>query len=188
MYTSVAPADVDQGCLIQPVYFYAIDEERLGVVLTPRCDLAQQKADLVQISAVFNASQLIRELLQGDWKGLGLLGADGQLLASIPSAGKAKELRERITRLAEQRFARYHWLAPPPGTGQPLVADFQLIESVPTSELAGLEIVAALASPYREAFAARYSAYMGRIGTPDSSAAEIDGWLGSVLGELFPGS
>lgn len=47
------------------------------------------------------------------------------------------------------------------------VVDFQRLYALPPSELAKLEVIASLDSPFAEAVLARFSRYFGRLGTPD---------------------
>ena len=47
------------------------------------------------------------------------------------------------------------------------VVDFQQLKAVPAEEIAKLEVIASLDSPFAEAVLARFSRYFGRLGTPD---------------------
>ncbi len=48
-----------------------------------------------------------------------------------------------------------------------LVLDFQHLKALPESEIAKLEVIASLDSPYAESVLARFARYFGRLGTPD---------------------
>jgi hypothetical protein len=180
LYNDAAPAKVGQGTIVREVYFYAVDETLPGLSLTPVCDIEQVKAELIQFCALFDAWELVTELVKTEWN-LGLTDATGALVAGPLSNTKKNAFHGHVRQLIAQRIPRYHWLAPLPGTTPPLIADFQVLASVVPAELEQAELVAELRSPYREQTAARYSAYMGRVGTPDFTQEQIDGWLAQSL-------
>ena len=168
------------------LYFYATDETNLGLVLTPACDFEQRKVELVQLCLLRDAFQTIEALIRWDWKGMGLVNAEGNLIPGPLGKTKEKDLSSSLRQLIHQRFPRYHWLPPLQGSQRPIIADFQVVASLHHEELESTNIVAALESPFREAVPARYAAYMGRVGTPDYSQADIDSWVGGAVAELFP--
>lgn len=187
MYSDVIPQTIDQATILEPVYFYGIDEPHPGVVLTPTCDLEQRKADLIQICALFDAWELIAELVRSDWKGIGLVDAAGTRVRGPLSTGKRREFSSQVKQLIGQRFPRYHWLAPVPGrTGNPMLADFQVLTSISMEDLRDARILAGLSSPFAEQLASRYAAYMGRIGTPDFESAQVGAWIQAAVDTLFP--
>lgn len=186
MYASSAPLRVDQGAIVEGVYFYAIDEVFHGVVLTPTCDIAQNKAELLVLCAAINAWDLVSDLIKTDWKNDGLVSDTGELIAAADlSQGKRKTLRDKIQRLMRQQFPRYHWLAPIADGKDPLIADFQILACVAPEEIDSARIVASLESPFREQVPTRYAAYVGRIGTPDIPPSVQDEWVDAGLQRLF---
>ena len=60
------------------------------------------------------------------------------------------------------------------------------MNSVTLEDLADATILAQLAGPFREQVAARYAAYMGRIGTPDVSGEQNADWAETGIKTLFP--
>ncbi len=185
MYVDPAPAVLDQGTIVERAYFYAADEERPALVLTPTCDFEQAKAEFVQLCALIDSWELVAALLATDWKKMGLVD-DAGARVKTPGKGKLDELRNNIKQLINQRFPRYHWLAPLPGAKRPLVADFQILTTLTLEDLAHTKILAGLSGPFREQAAARYAAYMGRVGTPDFLGEHVADWIESGVDELFP--
>lgn len=187
MYTSAK--DLDQSVVLEGVYFHALDELEHGIVLTPACDFAQQKVELALVCALVDAWELVAALFEHDWRNVGLTREDGSLI-SMDELGstKRKKFENQVNQLMNQRFPRYHWLSPLPGTTSPLVADFQTLASVPVRELSDLTRVAAIESPYREEIPARYAAYVGRVGTPDISDDDRQSWLTLGAATLFRAS
>lgn len=159
MYATQPAPTVDQSVLVKNVYFYSTDDKRNRVVLTPTCDFAQGKVEYVQICALVEASVFIKNLRKTDWQ-----------------RSNGKDLQNKIKDLAKQKYPRYHWLNPPPNLTEPFIVDFQNIATLPIAEVEQLEIIAYLASPFREQLPARYSAYMSRIGTPDQSENDLIRW------------
>ena len=172
MYESSAPTELDQSVIIDQVYFYALDEERPGVVLNPACDFAQDKAEFVMMCALHNAWDLIRGLLASDWKKI----------------KNQKEAANQIKLMIRQRFPRYHWLPPLPGANPPLVADFQTLSTLHLAEVSELPKRAALRSPFREQLPTRFASYMNRIGVPDPAESDVNRWIDSGSNILFPGA
>src|SRR5262249_54045789 len=123
---------------------------------------------------------------RGAWNGLGLVNGAGILITGPLSAGKRKDLSNRIRDVIAHKYPRYHWLAPLPTGNVPRIIDFQVMQSLQVSELETESIVAELSSPYREEVAARYSAYMGRVGTPDHSGDQMSAWIDQGIDLLFP--
>jgi len=186
VFTDVLPDKIDQGVILDSVYFYALDETHLGLVLTPTCDFEHNKAELAQICAIFDAWQIVADLVRTDWAKMGLVDASGNLIKGPLSRTKRTEFTSQLLYIIGQRFPRFHWLAPFANTSRPLIVDFQVITSLPAGELADVQLLAALRSPFREQVAARYAAYMGRVGTPDFSKDETQDWIERGIEELFP--
>ena len=187
MYEVENPAGLDQGVLLKGVYFYGDDTTGFGVVLTPRCDFAQGKADLVQVCAAYRATDFVAALLPGQWQGLRLVDAGGNRLTRADiGTGKQREFAKKLSDLQKQKLPRFHWLIAADGVGHPLVLDFQNVTSLPMGDLEPLEKVAVLRSPFREEVPARYAAYMGRVGTPDVAGEVIDREAAAVFDALFP--
>jgi hypothetical protein len=177
---------IDQSVILMDVYFYAIDESRLGIVLTPTCDFEQAKCEWVQLCALFDAWDVIGGLLRGAWSGKNLVDEKGAFISGPLSKGKANEFRDGLRILIGQQYQRYHWFAPLPGTEIPQIADFQLTTSIEVGELNLSSAVAELRSPYREEVAARYAAYMGRVGTDTPTPQDIDGIVTAATTHFFP--
>ena len=163
-YAATCSAKIDQAFVVEGVYFYSVDEHRLGIVLTPTCDFANEKAQFVQICSVVTAKSFVDSIRRADWKNL-----------------NESNLRGQIKVLARQKLPRYHWLAPFPGTSEPLVADFQNLATLAFEEASDLRIVACLASPFREQLPARYGAYISRVGTPEFTDDELDQWASTIV-------
>lgn len=185
MYLATPSGRVDQAVIVESVYFYATDETLPGLIVTPTCDFENSKCELAQVCAVRDAHSTISLLLRGAWSNLGLTQPSGALATTIGDSAR-KTLAGRIKELAKHKYPRYHWLEPLPNGTVPKLVDFQLMMSVDVVELEAAPIVAELASPFREEVAARYSAYMGRVGTPDFTTTQLEQWAVGCINLLFP--
>ncbi len=186
MYLDKPSGKIDQAVIVESVYFYATDETLPGLVVTPTCDFEHGKCELAHVCAVREVQDKVRQLLGGSWKNLGLVQASGALAAGPIGTTAQKALSNKIHEIAEHRFPRYNWLSPLPGRSAPMIVDFQEMQSVTIEELEGAKVLAELVSPFREEVAARYSAYMGRVGTPDLKDEDVDRWAAECIATLFP--
>jgi hypothetical protein len=123
------------------------------VVLTPACDLKQDKAEFVLLA---RARSLETNSRYTDW-------ADGS-----KSNAKWGELQK----LLSGALPRYVYL-PRFREIPDLVVDFEETVAVPKDNLESYEARASLSSPYSEALLAKHSQFLGRIGTPDLNMAAV---------------
>jgi CheY-like chemotaxis protein len=120
------------------------------LLLTPSCDLANNKADYVLVAP---ATLLTEYPAFVAWETSG----------SNNQRDKVKELVKHATDGQRDR-----WLYLPAALDVPdLVVDFQQLTTIPCADLDALARVAALDSPFAEAAVNRFGRYFGRVGTPD---------------------
>lgn len=141
-------SSIDQGALVEYDLFQPIYVDSAAIVLTPRCDIAQDKAEFLTLAAVVPSLILLDQ-----WETL-------------------KERENQLAGIMDGRPARWHWLAPHEAFPEGAIIDFQLIASVDPETLIGASILCALASPWCEHMASRYAAYASRVGVPDVSKSE----------------
>lgn len=142
-------SSIDQGTLVEYDLFQPIYAGSAAIVLTPRCDIAQDKAEFLTLAAVVPSLVLLDQ-----WE-------------TLP------ERRNQLSGIMDDRPARWHWLAPDTAFPYGAVIDFQLVASSASDDLIGATILCALAGPWREHMASRYAAYASRVGIPDVPRAEI---------------
>jgi hypothetical protein len=185
LYEPKPPSAIDQGVIVEGVFFYATSEFLPGFILTPACDLEQGKAELVLSCAGRDPLELVKDFLTGDWARLGLSTPEGEIVSTL-SGKKSRRLRHNIDELMTQRYPRYHWLDPLPGTQRALVLDFQMLSTLATDELKNSKLLAQLRSPFREQVPARYAAYVGRVGVPDTSEEDLKRSIDALITQIFP--
>jgi hypothetical protein len=165
MYTAEPYSRLQQGCIIEGLWFHFLQAEIDAVVLSPACDVAQNKADFATCVGLFPFEEQILKFKEGDWaKKHG--EANGQPIAT-PTRKQSDRFADDIRDLMNNRFPRYHWFDRTPTGRGPWVADFQVVTSVPQVDFDELTVLASLNSQYMEQLPARYVAYTGRIGVPD---------------------
>lgn len=143
------------------MYFAAFDAKMPGVLVTPSCDVEQEKVDLWTFVALFPDIDVAKAIVAKDltdWKQGGAALSKGQRSAL------AKTLRGLVC----QRLPRYHWIPVKIGESPGHVADFSCVNALPVAEVkASGRRVATLRSSWREQLPARYAAFMARVGTID---------------------
>jgi hypothetical protein len=169
-----------QGDILEGIYFPALDEPRPGLLVTPICDIEHDRATFWTFVALFpdedEAEKAIRKVA------LSLDGASwDEQGALIVTRRQEKKIREYLDRLVAQDLRRYQWLPPLQGVLGGMVADFEVISSIPVKEATTKKKVASMASSWREQVPARYSAFMGRIGTEDLPRSEIEAHVTRLL-------
>ena len=182
MFSDGAPA-LRQGAILRDVPFTVIDAAELGLLLTPECDLVQDKAVTALFVYLVPASEFIRGLAEGHEK---FKDGDSGNLVGSPSKDARNSFLDKIRRIQENNSPRYHWIDQLPDGAGPFVADFQFLACVPLETVTNLPVAANLADPFRSAVPARYAAYAGRVGTPDLDEAALLNYRQSQLDAIFP--
>jgi CheY-like chemotaxis protein len=137
-------------------------EEREGwwLVLTPSCDLLNEKADFVLLAA---ADPLMEHRTVRAW-------------IDAESKKTAKSARSKVEGVIRQKTGGQddRWLYLPAAVAVPdLVVDMQQLKSASCADARSLDHIASLDSPFAESAVNRFNRYYGRIGTPDFDADPI---------------
>lgn len=136
--------------------------EQWWVVLTPACDIAQDKVEFLLLAKAITLPEF--EPFQ-QWKN-----------------GHSQSKWQRLERIFKEGLPRYAFL-PEFREIPDLVIDFEQVTSVPTGSTGHFGTVATLDSPYVEALLARHSQFRGRIGTPDLDIDALKARLLAVTSE-----
>lgn len=148
------------------------DQSGHWVLLTPSCDLVagQEKAERVLFARCL---PLVEQEEYQTWRG------------KLPQPSRPVD--ERLRRLLQNNRRdgyqpeRFYFL--PGALSLPdLVVDFQQVVTLPREQMATLERLASLDSPFAEALLARFGRYFGRLGTPDLDLTVILNRLRSGAG------
>jgi DNA-binding response OmpR family regulator len=136
-----------------------LDKDSYWIVLTPSCDLEQNKVSHVILAACVKISD------QPEAKKIFDAVKNGQPISETSK----KELAALIgnnRQVKNVQAERYNFL---PGTFfiPDLIVDFQELIRVSINEIKDANRIALLDSPFAEACLARFTRYYGRLGTPD---------------------
>lgn len=149
---------VHESALAGDIYKETVEgNTQYRVLLTPSCDLVQNKAELLLLARC----QLLAD--QSEYKTF-------QEQRSEQAKGKLLRLLRNNREKAQPD--RFHYL---PGVFElpDMIVDFQQLETIPCNRLNDFNRVASLDSPFAEALMTRFTRYFGRLGTPDISTDSV---------------
>lgn len=183
MYRSKLPNKITQGCIVDNCYFDVVAEDYSAVILTPTCDIENDKADYITLIALIPLTEVINRLLDGSWKDIKY--DENGVVRKFLNNKQQIQLEKRIKELMSNAYMRYHWFDPVKLGGDPLICDFQLLTSVSSDEINKLKCVGYLDSEWLEQLPARFVSYQGRIGTPNRPENSHEIHLQKVLMDHF---
>lgn len=134
-------------------------EEGHFVLLTPSCDMYQNKAEwivLAKCEPLLKREELTKRKTLEDGKKEKLSG----------------QKRGALQAVLDNKLAR-HFFLPAVFELPALIVDFQHLVGCTSEELGSMKHVGSLDSPFAEALVARFTHYFGRIGTPDIDTIAI---------------
>jgi len=185
IYEDVEPqARVDQGDVFGDICLPAIEARVTAIVVTPTCDVEQNKAQFVKFISTVELTFVIKIIVDS-------VGIDESVFTSGDVISKSqynnliKVLRKNTT---GDFLPRYYFLPEYSGFLPALYLDFQRVFVVPFQQVAQEYLanrIAKVASPWREQIVARYAGYSMRVGTPDYSDDELRIVLGTT-GLILP--
>ncbi len=167
IYEDVEPqAGVDQGNVFTDIYLPAIEARVTAIVVTPTCDLEQDKAQFIKFISTVELTFVIKIIADS-------VGIEESVFTSgdAISRGQYNSLIKVLRKNTTGDFLpRYYLLPEYPGLLPALYLDFQRVFVVPFQQVIQEYLtnrVARVASPWREQIAARYAGYSMRVGTLD---------------------
>ena len=184
-YATTISGPLDQGDILAPVdlrdYFlwWQDGDKRPIVIVTPACDLAQEKTDYHRICVLKPLPLLLYAV--GQQMGLKKDHWDGQALVS---KGKKGDFTQKIRQAITNGLLRYHFL---PSDGNVFKTDyfidFEILTSVPLDKLSVENRIARLNPPYKQELIQRLGVHLMRIGTPDIPEAHVHSLIDTYIGQ-----
>ena len=177
-YTKDAIGDLDQGDILTSLpmraYLPWFEDIKLPlVVVTPTCDLAQEKTDFHRLCVLHPLPHLLYqigkglELVESNWKGTEPL-----------SKTKWAKIQQKLTSAIKNAWPRYHFLPSETGIFETdYIIDFEIFATVPLNDLRGEDRYARINAPFKQEIIQRLASYMMRIGTPDLAASVVTGTI-----------
>jgi len=172
-------SSIDQGDFFVDIDFPAIDTRVNCVVITPTCDLQQQKAQFIKFIPTVPLDFVIKIIADS-------IDIDESYFHSVNRISRKKhdKLLNTFRRNTSGDFLPRYFLLPKYGdiiTASYL--DFQMVFVKPFHQVLNEYISnrrARILSPWRDSIASQYAGYSMRIGTPLYSDDELDELLKSV--------
>lgn len=165
---------IDQGDIIYPVKvndwltWWSDDKDYPIIILTPTCDIAQQKADHHRFAILEPFPLFFLQLYRQ------IVGKVSAELSEITSKQKQR-LEDKLRKAIRNSWPRYHFLE---NDGHIIktdrIVDFEVIVSAPIDSFTQDFRIARLKSPYKEELIHRYSHHSMRIGTEDIPKDKIN--------------
>jgi hypothetical protein len=183
MYREIKPENPTQGCIISPCFFDATGDDHRAIILTPTCDIENDKAVYVIAVALYPFTSIISVLLDGSWRDIKYEGGGEPRLELTPR--QREQLSKKIKQLMANEFPRYHWLDPIEVGEEAYICDFQLLTSLRADEVYDMPVLAYLDSEWLEQVPARFVAYQGRIGTPNRNINAHEPYVDLIIRAHF---
>jgi len=173
IYENNVEGNIDQGDILYPVKikifvpWWIDDKEYPVVILTPTCDLIQQKADHHRIGILEPFPLFFLRISRE------IVGSDDIDFSNI-SAKQKKRIEDKLRRAIKNSWPRYHFM---PNDNNLIktdrIIDFEVIFSIPIEDISENLRIARIRSPHKEELVHRYSHHTMRIGTPDIEQSKI---------------
>ncbi|MBE0389869.1 hypothetical protein [Pseudoalteromonas luteoviolacea] len=132
------------------------DNDDIYIVLTPHCDLANNKAEFIQIAKVENIFNLER-----------VQKAVSKHKINNSNSSK-KSVETSLGNMVKNKLSRYHYLPKSGPVNVPSVIDFQKLKSVEQNKFSdGYRVVGTVAESFYKDILNRFSINYSRQGSPD---------------------
>ncbi len=165
IYAKSLNGQIDQGDILYPVRikshipWWIDDSDHPVVILTPTCDIAQEKVDYHRITILQPFPLFFLSLCHE------ILGEEIDL-ADL-SKGNIDKIKNKLERAIRNAWPRYHFLPKEDVFTVDRIIDFEVVASPPIEIFSPDLRIARLMSPYKEELIHRYSHHTMRIGTDD---------------------
>lgn len=160
---------INQSDIFADIHFSALERNTTAILLTPACDIAQDKAIFYTFAAVIKVNPIIEGFLKKNLEKPDFKLSELNTFDSKTSQQKPKKIIEEIVK---NRHSRWHWIGKIPDLPDFYIADYEVLACIATDQLEDLKTkrLGSMPSPYRESIPVRYSQHMSRIGLPTESS------------------
>ena len=153
-------APIDQSNIFDNIRFEALGLNLKGVLVTPACDIAQDKTSFFHFCPLRNFELLFPTILEKE------LNYDIEELKKDLSKTKKEKIIKKLTDYIGNNVVRYHWLGELPTDKNYWYIDYQITSCLKMENVTIDDRIAILKSPLKESVINQYSTYMGRVGLP----------------------
>lgn len=151
--------EITQGSIVEGVDWGLDEAPPLSIVLSNACDIDNNKCGFLIVLGLVPAQETL--LISKEFKN------------KVEGANENQELKERPWRsfcefiknyIHNKNICRYYFFDPTPIIDAPLFfADFQMIKSIPYSNVTQLKCIGRLSSPFIEQLVMHFAGYSARI-------------------------
>jgi len=167
---------IDQGDVFSDIYFTAIDARVNAVVITPTCDLVQEKAQFIKFISTVSLEFVIKIIADSVGIEESFFHSENQI-----SSTKQQNILKMLRRNTTGNFLLRYYLLPKYEEILPAsYLDFQKVFVLPYHQAREEYLdnrVAKICNPWRESITSKYAGYSMRIGTPDYTDDELNNIL-----------
>jgi len=186
IYKKSLNGPIDQGDILYPVRikshipWWIDDSDYPVVILTPTCDIAQEKVEYHRIAILLPFPFFFLNTCNE------ILGEE----IDFPNLSKNNKdkIRNKLDRAIRNAWPRYHFLPKEDVFTIDRIIDFEVIASLPIEIFSHNLKIAGLASPYNEELIHRYSHHTMRIGTDDIPKETVNKIIDDCFSLLSPSS
>lgn len=135
--------------------WFEVENEHPIIVLTPTCDIINEKFEHHRVSLLIPIEELVVKLARKKYHNT----------ERIKEHCRKNGFKGDILNVLKNKVDRYHFLpSAANGLSSPKIIDFELIASIPRQQLLSRTFHCRLKSPFKENLIHRYSSHTMRIG------------------------
>jgi len=170
--------EIEQSQIFKNIPFSAVGRDLYGILMTPICDIAQNKTNFCSFCPVLPFDQLFNKLIEDQ------LNITAEEYLKDFSKTKEKRIKDSLDPIIKGKVYQYHWIGVIPNLSGKWYIDYTLTECLNLSQIESLKQnrVGKLISPYKESVITKYSAYLGRIGLPGGKT-EQNAYIDALMEE-----
>lgn len=173
---------ITQGSIIEGVDWGFDEAPPLSIVLSNACDIENEKCSFLIVSGLVPAIETLH--LSKEFCNLVEKSDANKRLSNKGWDALCKFLKDYIH---NKNICRYYFFNPEPIIEcDPLLADFQMIKSVPPKDIIRLQNVGKLASPFIEQLIVHFTSYSARIPSDRVISSEEQTLLLKLADEFRP--
>ena len=170
IYNNECDNNIKQCCIIKDFKFGAIDMKCDGILLTPICEILQNKADYLTIAQILPLKEFYETFLEQK----GLTGEQILGLETISATKFGDTYHNFKSNFLTNQVYRFYFLPENEGIIVHSIIDFNLIESLPINDFVKYKKICEVNNPWKADIIANYTAYSVRMGIDDYSKDFIE--------------
>lgn len=157
---------IEQSAIYADIQFDSIGEPDNAILLTSQCDIGFASSnELVLLARVISLEEFILYYLM-EKNSYSEEEALGTKPVTVPKKRREMVINNLLSSYMKNDTFQYYFIPALNGVLEPSMITFDVVQCKRVESLQSVKKIAVPVSPFREAIPTRYSAYIGRIGTP----------------------